>query len=166
MTSTPSHPAEGNSGPEADSTSPATSDAARAEVLNALNELLEAERAGARVAMETAGEITAPDFAALVQDIYKDEVRWCGMLMRTIKSLGATPSSATGAFWGKAMAIPQLDERLRFLNRGQSWVVRKLQTVIPRIDDAAVRAELNKMLQAHHQNIGRVEARLASGSRT
>ena len=134
----------------------------RDEILATLNELLEAERAGARVAMETERELSQPDVAALVADIHKDEVRWCGMLMRTIKSMGATPSSETGAFWGKAMAIADIDDRLRFLNRGQAWVVRKLQALIPRIDDAAVRADLDSMLQAHHHNIGRVDARYAA----
>jgi nitronate monooxygenase len=138
-----------------------SSPAARDEILAALNELLEAERAGARVAMETEREVSLPELAELVADIHKDEVRWCGMLMRTIKAMEATPSTATGAFWGKAMAIADVDDRLRFLNRGQAWVVRKLQALIPRIEDAAVRADLDSMLQAHHQNIGRVDARYA-----
>lgn len=136
--------------------------AAPADVLASLDELLEAERAGARVALETRREISAPDLGALVDDIHKDEVRWCGMLMRTIRSLGGTPSGTTGAFYGKAMAIADLDERLKFLNRGQAWVVRKLQALIPHIDDAAARADLDAMLQAHHHNIGRVEARYAA----
>ncbi|MFN5164568.1 MAG: DUF6306 domain-containing protein, partial [Pseudomonadota bacterium] len=144
--------------PEADSAR-ASTDSARTALLDALNELLEAERAGARVAMETGRSITAPELAALVEDIHKDEVRWCSMLMRTIKSLGATPSSATGAFHGKAMDIADLDERLKFLNRGQAWVTRKLQALIPQVDDARARADLTDMLRAHHQNISRVEAR-------
>jgi iron-sulfur cluster repair di-iron protein len=138
------------------------SDAARQEVLSALNELLEAERAGARVAMETGREIAVPELALLVEDIHRDEVRWCSLLMRTIKSFGATPSSATGAFWGKAMAIPDVDERLKFLNRGQAWVVRKLEALIPRIEVQAVREDLTAMLQAHRHNIDRVESRFAS----
>lgn len=156
MNSTP--PQSSASLPAMDSAS-ATTDPARTALLDALNELLEAERAGARVAMETGRSITDPELAALVEDIHKDEVRWCSMLMRTIKSLGATPSSATGAFHGKAMAIADLDERLKFLNRGQAWVTRKLHALIPQVDDARARSDLTDMLQAHHQNIGRVEAR-------
>lgn len=136
---------------------------ARAESLAALNELLEAERAGARVAMETGREIHSQELAALVADIHKDEVHWCGMLMRTIKSLGATPSSATGAFHGKAMAIPDVEDRLKFLNRGQAWVVRKLEALIPRLDVPQARADLEAMLQAHRQNIERVESRFSEG---
>lgn len=136
---------------------------ARAELLAALNELLEAERAGARVAMENGREIHSQELAALVADIHKDEVHWCGMLMRTIKSLGATPSSATGAFHGKAMAIPDVEDRLKFLNRGQAWVVRKLEALIPRLDVPQARADLEAMLQAHRQNIERVESRFSEG---
>lgn len=136
---------------------------ARAELLAALNELLEAERAGARVAMETGREIHSQELAALVADIHKDEVHWCGMLMRTIKSLGATPSSATGALHGKAMAIPDVEDRLKFLNRGQAWVVRKLEALIPRLDVPQARADLEAMLQAHRQNIERVESRFSEG---
>jgi iron-sulfur cluster repair di-iron protein len=163
MTTTTSHPASNPSVPEARTDLRAAMDIEGTEMLSALNELLEAERAGARVAMETGRSISAPDLAALVDDIHKDEVRWCSMLMRAIKTLGATPSSATGAFYGKAMAIADLDDRLKFLNRGQAWVVRKLQVLIPRITDPSARAELNGMLQAHHHNIGRVEARYAPG---
>lgn len=159
MNSIPSQPAA--SLPEADSAQ-STTDSAPTALLDALNELLEAERAGARVAMETGRAIADPELAALVEDIHRDEVRWCGMLMRTIKSLGATPSSATGAFHGKAMAIANLDERLKFLNRGQAWVIRKLQALIPQVNDAQASADLTDMLQAHHQNISRVDDRYAA----
>ena len=140
---------------------PAPTPASRDEVLVALNELLEAERAGARVAMETARDMPPCALTTLVQDVHKDEVRWCSMLMRAIKTLEGTASSATGAFWGKAMAIPDLEQRLDFLNRGQAWVVRRLEALIPRIQDAQIRADLALMLDAHRSNIKRVDARHA-----
>ncbi len=135
----------------------------REELLAALNELLEAERAGARVALETGREVTQGDVVALIGDIHKDEVQWCGMLMGAIRNLEATPSSVTGAFHGKAMAIAEVEARLMFLNRGQAWVVRKLQALIPRVEDAKLRTDLQAMLEAHHTNIARVEARSAAG---
>jgi len=135
--------------------------ASRDEMLVALNELLEAERAGARVAMETARDMPPCALTTLVQDVHHDEVRWCSMLMRTVKALEGTPSSATGAFWGKAMAIPDLEQRLSFLNRGQAWVVRRLEALIPRVQDAQVRTDLGAMLEAHRRNIERVDARHA-----
>jgi nitronate monooxygenase len=132
------------------------------ELLAALNELLQAERAGARVARETAAQIGAANpMHGLVVDVQHDEVRWCGMLMRVIKALSATPTDQTGAFHGKAMAIDDLDERLVFLNRGQAWVVRRLQALIPRVADAGIKADLQAMLDAHVSNISRVEQKLA-----
>ena len=38
------------------------------------------------------------------------------------------------------MAIADTRERLAFLNRGQSWVARKLRDILPRIDDVPLRA--------------------------
>lgn len=138
---------------------PANAPASRDELLAALNELLEAERAGARVAMETARGMPPGVLTTLVEDIHRDEVRWCSMLMRSIKALEGSSSSATGAFWGKAMAIVDVDQRLSFLNRGQAWVVRRLEALIPRVPDAQVRADLGQMLEAHRTNIERVDAR-------
>ena len=63
-----------------------------AELLAALNELLEAERAGARVARETATALGADhDWQTLVSDIQHDEVHWCGMLMKVIRDLPSGP---------------------------------------------------------------------------
>lgn len=130
------------------------------ELLAALNELLEAERAGARVARETAGQMPAGALATLMSEIQRDEAHWCGVLLSAIRSLGATPSDRTGAFWGKAMAIADVGERLAFLNLGQAWVVRKLQALVPRLEHERIRADLEEMLRAHVENIRRVEGHL------
>jgi nitronate monooxygenase len=127
------------------------------ELIAALNELLEAERAGARVALETANQIKGHDLAPLVIDIQQDEVRWCKMLLGVIGSLGRLPSTTTGDFYEKAIAIENLKERLVFLNRGQGWVVRRLEKLIPRIKESYIRSQLQLMLDAHILNIRRVE---------
>jgi nitronate monooxygenase len=129
------------------------------ELLAALNELLEAERAGARVTLRTAGE--APDaLKGLVAAIHRDEARWAGVLTAAIQRLRGTPSTQTGAFYGKAMAIADIPARLAFLNRGQGWVVRKLTALLPTIRDDAIHAELAAMLASHEQNIRLVAAEL------
>ena len=127
------------------------------ELITALNELLEAERAGARVALETVNQIKGHDLAPLVIDIQQDEARWCKMLLGIIRSLGYLPSATTGDFYKKAIAIEDLKERLLFLNRGQGWVVRRLEKLIPRIQETNIRSQLQAMLDAHIQNIQRVE---------
>lgn len=126
--------------------------AGRDEVLAALNELLEAERAGTKVAVASIAA-AAEDFAALMRQVRDDEAHWCEMLHRQIGRLGGTPSTATGAFQGKAMAIADPLERLAYLNRGQGWVVRKLEELLPRVRDDALHAELHAMLAGHRANI-------------
>lgn len=74
---------------------------------------------------------------------------------------GGEPSTATGAFHAKAMAITDLRERLAFLNRGQAWVVRRLQALLPRLGDTAIREDLAAMLAGHEENIAALERRLA-----
>jgi nitronate monooxygenase len=75
------------------------------------------------------------------------------MLHRHIQALGEKPSSDVGAFYGNAMAIGELRERIVFLNRGQGWVVRGLREILPRVRDEQRHAELSEMLQSHEVNI-------------
>lgn len=127
--------------------------AARDEIIAALNELLEAERAGARVALASRKGAADTPYGALMATVRTDEARWCAMLSRHLKRLGAMPSGKTGAFYAKAMAIEAPLDRLTFLNRGQAWVVRKLEGLIPRVRDGYLHRELNDMLAAHRTNI-------------
>lgn len=127
--------------------------AARDEIIAALNELLEAERAGARVALASSKGAAETPYGALMTTVRADEARWCAMLSRHLKRLGAMPSGKTGAFYAKAMAIEAPLDRLTFLNRGQAWVVRKLEGLIPRVRDGYLHRELNDMLAAHRTNI-------------
>ena len=127
------------------------------ELLKALNELLEAERAGARVTLESLKDLSIPEYRPLISDIQQDEVRWCKMLMGIIRSYDSLPSSNTGNFYEKAMAIADLNERLVFINRGQAWVVKRLKALIPLVSDQNVVNKLTEMLEAHVLNINRVE---------
>jgi len=137
----------------------------REELLSTLNELLEAERAGARVAMGLASEAPDPEWTRLAEGIRRDEVRWCGVLIRAIQSIDAMPSTRTGDFYLKAAAIEDIGDRVRFLNRGQGWVVRKLQALLPRLREGRMQSELAEMLAAHLQNIDLANAHLAADSR-
>lgn len=130
----------------------------RQELLATLNTLLEAERAGVRVARETRQELHSGLMVSLVKDIEEDELKWCRMLMRIIRTFGETPSGLTGTFWNKAMAIPDIHQRMIFLNRGQAWVVKQLNALIPRVHQAEIRADLIEMLEVHERNITRVDS--------
>jgi len=130
------------------------------ELLTILNELLEAERAGARVTARTAAETSDAAMATLMKQVYADEARWCGMLLGWVRRLGGTPSERVGAFYEKAMAIAGIAERAAFINRGQGWVVRKLREILAKVRDDRLHADLADMLKAHEENIARVNEKL------
>ncbi len=125
----------------------------RNEILDFLNTLVEAERAGARVTHESAQSMGDGPIADLMRAIQRDEARWCGMLMDHVKALGAEPSKRVGDFYERAMAIGDVGERIDFLNRGQGWVVRKLREMLPRVRDNDLYDDLAEMLKSHEANI-------------
>ena len=127
--------------------------ASRDDLLAALNELLEAERAGARLALVSLQDAVGPDHEKMMRAIHADEARWCAMLSHQIRRLDGKPSRNCGAFYGKAMAIADPVERLAFLNRGQIWVVRKLSELIRGVRDDDLHAELRRMAESHRENI-------------
>lgn len=136
--------------------------AERDELIAELNVLLEAERAGARVGARLVDQ-AKPDaeYVALSEVIHDDEVKWCGVLFAALKDLGATPSETVGDFYEKTMAIEGFEDRIAFVNRGQGWVVRKLEKLLPRIRDDKLHAVLREMLDAHVINIASANDALA-----
>lgn len=123
------------------------------KLVDLLNTLLEAERAGAQVAGQTAKETDDENVASLMAVVRQDEARFCAMLARNIEKLGAIPSKNVGDFLERCMAIPDIGERIDFLNRGQGWVARRLREVIPTVSDQELLAELQNMLDVHVNNI-------------
>ncbi len=134
--------------------------ATRDELAAFLNELLEAERAGTGVALRSAEGAAGTPFVGLLRDIHKDEARWCAMLLRQLKALGAPASTRIGAFQEKCLAIDPLPERIAFLNRGQGWVVKKLREMLPKVRDEALHRDLKDMLDSHVVNIDRANEAL------
>jgi hypothetical protein len=124
------------------------------ELIDWLNELLEGERAGAQGLTVLAKRYTGA-LAALLQEVARDEGRFCVMLRQHIVRLGGVPSVATGAFYDKLMAKPTLAEQLRLLDRGQSAVATALDARLPRIEDVALAGDLREMLDVHVVNIER-----------
>ena len=132
----------------------------REALIDALNELLEAERAGAQVGARLVTDTQDPELKALGQVIRADEVRWCSMLLAALKALDAEPSAAVGGFYEKAMAIADVEARIAFVNRGQGRVVRKLTNLLPQVRDDGLHAKLREMLRAHENNIADAQAAL------
>lgn len=117
-----------------------------------LQDLLSAERAGAKVAGESLQQCSDPAQRALLERIRQGEVDSCKLVLNCLKHLAIEPNRETGAFYGKAMAIESLDERLPFVDKGQQWVIRKLREYLPGCEDALIRGELEKMLHIHEVN--------------
>ena len=129
----------------------------REELLELLNLLLECERAGARGVGEL-GRTADPEHRPLLTAVARDEARYCSMLTGHIRRLGGKATRKTGAFYGKLMGTDGLAAQLGLLDRGQGWVVRKLQESLPRIEDEALRADLQEMIDVHQANIASCNA--------
>jgi hypothetical protein len=128
----------------------------RDDLLALLNALLEAERAGAKVARTMTANAGGGPAEDTLKALAMDEAHFCAMLAGHIKRLEAVPSQRTGAFREKVLALQGMDDRLRLLNRGQGWVVRKLKDAIPRIGDEALHSDLVNMLLVHETNYSQV----------
>lgn len=135
--------------------------ARNAELITRLNELLEAERAGVRVSIQTLAQVQDPATRCLIEAVHHDEAQWCSMLLHAIRDMDGKSSNRTGDFFQKAMAISDVNERLAFLNRGQGWVVKKLREILPMINDPILSQNLTRMLNAHVGNLDKVNQHLA-----
>jgi nitronate monooxygenase len=119
-----------------------------------LNMMLEAERAGARTLAAFMDEYPRDSEAwKQLQKLQRDEAENCTLLIRFIKELGVAPSTVTGDFLGKALAVQGRVPRLSFLNRGQGWVARQIAEILPRVEDASVKKMLSEMHDSHIANI-------------
>lgn len=130
----------------------------RVDTIALLNELLEAERAGARGVAEMSKAAAFAERRDLLATIAQGEARFCAMLTRHLIRLGGSASRATGAFYDKLAAVADPAQRIDLLNRGQGWVARRLRDNLARIGDDALAADLRIMLDDHERNIARCAA--------
>lgn len=131
------------------------------QVVDGLNALLEAERAGARVLAILRDSVDARSpLHDLLGALQKDEGANAVQLYQTLRRLGGAASHETGAFVGKTLAIDGLAARLHFVNKGQAWVVRRIEALLPVVQDAEARAMLEEMRRSHQANIAACEAAL------
>ena len=110
--------------------------------IDRLNELLEAERAG----VETLSRL-------FPEEVRNDEAWSCAGLVRSIKTIGGTISEKKGDFAEKVMSEPTLAARLRFLNLGQGWVVKRLDGLLGETLPASVGGFLEEMKTRRVTNI-------------
>jgi nitronate monooxygenase len=128
-----------------------------------LNSLGEAERAGGRILHELTAAATSLELRELLKKVGHDEGYYAGELSAHVRRLGGTPSTRTGDFVEKVRAVGDFRGKLELLNRGQRWVIRKIDEQIPSLRDAHLRAFLVVMAQGHRVNIGALDEALEAG---
>jgi hypothetical protein len=135
-----------------------------AQLESFLNMMGEAERAGGRVLNELTGEAQSLELKELLKKVAHDEGYYAGELAAHVRRLGGIASNKTGDFVEKVRAVGDFKGKLELLNRGQRWVMRKIDESLPSIEDARVAAFLRVMAQGHQVNIGALEDALKEGS--
>lgn len=129
-------------------------------VMDLLNVLLEAERAGVKVLGELGKKVDDPGLKSIVAAFKDDEAHYCAGLVKLIKKHGGMPSEKTGDFVGKVMALSELKAQLELLNRGQMWVAKRIEERLNDVGDAETRAFLTEMAQRHRKNVATCEGKL------
>lgn len=130
------------------------------ELVERLNRLLEAERAGVVVMDMLAKEEDEGDVKERLLEIRNDEGKCCKGLFAMIKDRGVAPTGKTGDFVGKVQSLEKKEDRLSLLVRGQEWVVRKVKE-LPTDDLTEVEKKfVRDMIAGHEVNIGYVQSLL------
>ena len=127
-----------------------------------LNELLEAERAGVDTLSRLFPEARGPEMRRLFERIRNDEAWSCAGLVRSIEAIGGSISDKKGDFADKVMGEPTLAARLRLLNRGQGWVVKRLDGLLGETLPLPVNGFAEEMKARHLANIEACEQLAAS----
>jgi nitronate monooxygenase len=134
-----------------------------AQLEGLLNTLAEAERAGGRVLHELTELARSPELRELLKKVGHDEGYYAGELAAHVRRLGGAPSNKTGDFVEKVRAVTNLRGKLELLNRGQRWVIRKIDENLASLQDAELHAFLALMAKGHHVNIGALDDALKEG---
>ncbi|GAB6386629.1 DUF6306 domain-containing protein [Stutzerimonas marianensis] len=124
----------------------------RQQLVEALDELLSAERAGAQVASVSLDDATSEVQRSVLTQVHRGEADSCRRLRECLRLLGAEPGHDRGAFYEKCMAIADLGERLALVDRGQKWVIRRLEALLEQVTHPQIRDELQAVLRTHVVN--------------
>jgi nitronate monooxygenase len=127
------------------------------DLVGQLNRLLAAERAGVEVLSRLVEQAPTSEMRALLREIRDDEARACAGLVGCLARLGRRPTRAKGGFAAKVLALPALPDRVRLLNRGQRWVVERIDGLLPWGLDEETRVFLAEMRAGHLRNVRRCD---------
>ena len=127
------------------------------ELVDLLNRLLEAERSGVRAVSGMLKPLPDGELKEGLKKAKGDEARYVAGLHAHLKRLAVVPSEKVGDFADKLLAIDGIVEQLKFLNRGQGWVARKIEALLSTLSDQAMRDFFTEMLDTHRKNIAWAE---------
>jgi nitronate monooxygenase len=122
-------------------------------LIDRMQELLEAERAGVKcldVMADHAGDMEKKELFSLFRN---DEGKFCAGLFRMLQERSAVPTKNIGAFADKVIALPTEAEQVALLIKGQAWVVRKIDEIPPGEMNAGEKAFFADMREVHFVNI-------------
>jgi len=128
-----------------------------------LNMLGDAERAGGRVLHELTDQASSLELKEMLKKVAHDEGYYAGELAHQVRRLGGAPSNKTGDFVEKVRAVADFHGKLDLLNRGQRWVIRKINENVGIAGDLELKAFLVVMAKGHEMNIGALEQALKEG---
>jgi hypothetical protein len=122
-------------------------------IVERLNDLLEAERAGVDAASGLIPVATTPAMRKLFEKLRDDEAWSCAGLTRVIRHLGGKVSQGKGDFAQRLEALPSLRERLSLLNRGQALVLKQLDRLLEEEPDRETGSFLRQTRSLHAENV-------------
>ncbi|HCL78917.1 MAG TPA: hypothetical protein DIC53_02990 [Synergistaceae bacterium] len=96
-------------------------------VIEFLNRMLEAERAGVKVLSDLIPKIANARTRELARKFLRDEGMNCQILKAMIENAGHEASKETGDFVQKVEALPNVDEKIALLIKGQEWVAKEIR---------------------------------------
>lgn len=134
-------------------------------LLELLNALLEAERAGVETANYLMKHFPSGKLDAQYKQLKQDEAWSCSGLHKAVIREGGKPSMKVGAFADKVVALDTLQEKLVLLNKGQAWVARKIDEAIACGTKPETEEFLKEMKDKHHTNINAMDQYLQRGDR-
>jgi nitronate monooxygenase len=122
-----------------------------------LNEMLEAERAGAKALVVYMDDFPRNGEAwKTLRQIQADEAHNCALMGKLLEKAGTPYSHATGKFYDKAIAVKGPKPRVEYLVRGLKWAVRRFEAELPRLPPEE-RDLFTRMRDSHLRSIAACE---------
>lgn len=122
-------------------------------LVDALQKLLMAERAGVRVATESLHTPLPESGRLLMEQVRSGEAQSCKLLREVLMNIGVTPTVKVGDFYEKAMAIDNIHARVQLIDRGRDWVFNHIQQLLVDCHDAQITTALTRVLELHQHPV-------------